>query len=92
MRYANGQDAVGTCDRCGFVVPYPELKKEPVTGLRCCDECRDKKHPQLEPTRKDLGDPYPLRHPRPKQPSPPMNPADDLENFFPSTAGQKHTP
>lgn len=69
---------VATCDGCGFVVPYENLreKKEyrgtpiPVgTGLRVCAKCDDVPQPYfslqvLKP------DPVPLKNPRPEPSNP----------------------
>lgn len=86
-KFATGKHSSAICDRCGFSVPYREIRAE-WTGLRVCGECWEKKHPQLEPTKKDLSDPKPLRHPRPDTHQEPINPAELLENIKPSTAGQ----
>lgn len=86
-KFATGKYATAICDRCGFQVPYNEIKEE-WTGLRVCADCWEPKHPQLEPTKKDLSDPKPLRHPRPDREQQPIDPAELLENIKPSTAGQ----
>lgn len=86
-KYASGKDQSAICDRCGFSVPYLSIKPE-WNGLRVCEDCWESKHPQLEPTKKDLSDPKPLRHPRPDTSSQSINPAELLENIKPSTAGQ----
>lgn len=86
--YSSGEHATAICDRCGFMVPYTDIRPE-WTGLRVCSECWEPKHPQLEPTRKDLTDPKPLRHPRPDpHPQDPVNPDELLETLKPSSAGQ----
>lgn len=90
-KYASGRTSVAVCDRCGFVFPYADLRRE-WTGLRVCADCFDPKHPSLTPKRHDLSDPKPLRNPRPDSPYPAYNPADDIENFFPSTSGAREVP
>ena len=86
-KFASGKNASAICDRCGFSVPYREIRAE-WTGLRVCGDCWEPKHPQLEPTKKDLSDPKPLRHPRPDTHEELIDPAELLENIKPSTAGQ----
>jgi|TARA_R110002020_G_scaffold91204_1_gene221727 hypothetical protein len=63
MAYAQGKYARAICDRCGFDVPYLELKKE-WTGFKVCSECFEPKAPQLDPTPK-AADPESLYQPRP---------------------------
>lgn len=86
-KYASGKNQGALCDRCGFRYPYAEIKAE-WTGLRVCPDCWEPKHPQLEPTKKDLSDPKPLRHPRPDTHEEAIDPSELLENIKPSTAGQ----
>lgn len=86
-KFASGKFSSAVCDRCGFPVPYNSIKAE-WTGLRVCEDCFDPKHPQLEPTKKDLSDPKPLRHARPLTHTEEIDPAELLENIKPSTAGQ----
>lgn len=50
MRWATGRYANFQCQRCSFVYPYLEMRKE-WTGLRVCESCWDAKHPQLDPPR-----------------------------------------
>lgn len=88
---ASLRNARAICDRCGFEYKRAALRMEWTNLLVCCD-CYEDKHPQLEPHDGDLGDPYPIDNPRPDTPSPAPNPAHDIDNFFPSTAGQKFTP
>lgn len=90
-KFASGRTSKAVCDRCGFSYPYRELRTE-WTGVRVCRDCYDPKHERLTPTKKDLSDPKPLRHPRPRTPAPDYNPADDLANFKPSTSGQRYNP
>ncbi len=49
-RYARGTKSRAMCDRCGFEVPYLDLRTE-WNGLRVCQiyDCYEEKHPQLEP-------------------------------------------
>lgn len=63
MAYAQGKYARAICDRCGFDVPYLDLKKE-WTGFKVCSECFEPKHPQLEPHTAPA-DPQALYRPRP---------------------------
>lgn len=66
MAYAIGVHSRAICDRCGFEVPYLELREE-WTGFKVCDECFDTKHPQLEPIT-HASDPQALYQPRPDAP------------------------
>jgi len=62
--YAKGTKSRAMCDRCGFEVPYLDLKLE-WTGLRVCQkyDCWEPKHPQLEP--RSVVDAEILKDPRP---------------------------
>lgn len=68
-QYASSSWAKGICDRCGFVRPLKQLHNEIYdqrpNGLRVCDECLDKDHPQLQLGRVSLNDPISLFDPRP---------------------------
>jgi len=68
MAYAQGKYARAICDRCGFDVPYSELRKE-WTGFKVCGECYEPKSPQLEPSH-HVTDPESLYQPRPTNPAP----------------------
>jgi len=68
MAYAQGKYARAICDRCGFDVPYSELRKE-WTGFKVCSECYEPKSPQLEPSH-HVTDPESLYQPRPTNPAP----------------------
>jgi hypothetical protein len=68
MAYAQGKYARAICDRCGFDVPYLDLKKE-WTGFKVCSECYEPKSPQLEPSHQ-VTDPESLHQPRPTIPAP----------------------
>ena len=68
MAYAQGKYARAICDRCGFDVPYLELRKE-WTGFKVCGECFEPKSPQLEPSH-HVTDPESLYQPRPTNPAP----------------------
>lgn len=59
MRFATGKYAQFQCQRCSFVFPYLEMRKE-WTGLRVCASCWDMKHPQLTPP-KVVGDAIALK-------------------------------
>ena len=67
MAYAQGKYARAICDRCGFDVPYSELRKE-WTGFKVCGECYEPKSPQLDPPH--VTDPESLYQPRPTNPAP----------------------
>jgi hypothetical protein len=64
VQYAKGTKSRAMCDRCGFEVPYTDLKKE-WNGLMVCQmwDCYEPKHPQLEP--RTVSDAEALRNPRP---------------------------
>ena len=68
MAYAQGKYARAICDRCGFDVPYLDLKKE-WTGFKVCGECYEPKSPQLDPPH-HATDPEALYQPRPTVPAP----------------------
>lgn len=67
--FAQGKNAHGFCDVCGFRAQLAKLKEQFVAGrttkVRACPTCYDKDHPQnfLYRVRKD--DPQALRNPRP---------------------------
>lgn len=64
--YASGKFALATCDRCGFVYGYKELKELIVrkrkTGERVCSECWEEDHPQNMQGMFRVVDPQALRH------------------------------
>ena len=63
-KYAKGRYAVGICGRCGFKVPYKDLRGDgQYPGLRVCDDCYDAKHPVEKPFVADEG--IALRKPAP---------------------------
>ena len=63
-KLAKGKYAVGICGRCGFKVPYRDLRSDgQYPGLRVCDDCYDKKHPVERPFVAVEG--IALRHPAP---------------------------
>jgi len=64
MAYAQGKYARAICDRCGFDVPYLDLRKE-WTGFFVCSECYEPKEPQLDPV-PHVADPEAIRNPRPQ--------------------------
>lgn len=70
MAFANGKNALGICDRCGFRFKLLQLKKE-WTGFKVCPQCFEPKHPQLEPKR-HIGEAIALREPRPEGPDRPI--------------------
>lgn len=63
VTFANGTRSLFNCPRCGFDVPYPEIRKDGQRGDYVCSSCWDPKHP-LEIIPKDIYDPVSLRHPR----------------------------
>ena len=63
MAYAQGKYARAICDRCGFDIPYLDLRKE-WTGFKVCGECYEPKSPQLDPPH-NIADPEALYQPRP---------------------------
>lgn len=69
MRYAQGKNAFGYCDVCGFRFPLAELKKQVVAGRivnqKACPECWDEDNPQLLQGRDPVFDPQALYEPRP---------------------------
>ena len=68
MAYAQGKYSRAICDRCGFDIPYLDLRKE-WTGFKVCGECYEPKQPQLTPSR-NTTDPESLHQPRPTIPAP----------------------
>ena len=63
MAYANGNRALGQCDRCGQRYLLKELHNE-WNGFKTCSECWEPKQPQLE-VRLNFADPQALYEPRP---------------------------
>ena len=63
VAYAHGAQSRAICDRCGFEVPYSDLREE-WNGLRTCStyNCWEPKQPQLEP--RSVVDAEILRTPR----------------------------
>ena len=69
MAYARGKKALGICDRCGFTYKLKELFFEiedgSRNGLRVCNDCFDKDHPQLKLGEVKTNDPQALFRARP---------------------------
>lgn len=69
MKYAKGNLALGTCDRCGMVYKLKELKWEIEDGRRngllVCDTCIDEDHPQNFLDEAETDDAIALKDPRP---------------------------
>lgn len=61
--FASGKNSIGECQRCGFVVPYPSLRKDGYTNLLVCGQCYDIAHPAERPI--NLSDAQALRRPAP---------------------------
>ena len=61
--YAKGKHAIGECQRCGFVYPYLQLRKDGYTNSLVCASCYDIKHPAEKPVR--LSEGIALRRPAP---------------------------
>lgn len=63
------ENALGTCDRCGFEYPHRELKFQVVnrvtTSLLVCPDCLDIDHEQWRVGEIPLGDPFTIDNPRP---------------------------
>lgn len=99
-KFATGKYAIAFCDRCGFKVPYLELKVQIVnmkpTGLRVCDDCMDEDHPQWQVGLWPVFDPQALEHPRPEliageEGVPPPEPPPDPGNVIQTEAGEDLT-
>lgn len=88
MRFASDRHTVGICDRCDEKFPKRKLRREEVTNLLVCDGCYDHKHPQMEPTKKRLDDPRPVKDPRPREPAELPDPSQDLMVLIPPTTGR----
>jgi len=82
--YAKGSRAVAHCDRCGFKVPYKELRRE-WNGWWVCDDCYDPKHANLDPAPKPRQGES-LEHPRPDRDDPGDN-AEQIADYFEMTFG-----
>ena len=76
MAYAQGKYSRAICDRCGFDIPYLDLRKE-WTGFKVCGECYEPKQPQLTPAR-NTTDPESLHQPRPTK----LNKLFQRTNYF----------
>lgn len=67
--YAQGEHALGNCDRCGFQYLLHDLRPEVVnlneTGMKVCQECWDPDSPQYQLGRWPINDPQAVRNPRP---------------------------
>lgn len=67
-KWANDENALGICDRCGLTYKLRRLKKETQnrteTNLMVCPECWDPDHPQQFVYEIDVDDPKPLLDPR----------------------------
>jgi len=61
--FATGKNAIGMCSRCGFVYPYPTLRKDGYTNSLVCNGCYDTAHPAERPI--NLSDAQALRRPAP---------------------------
>jgi len=61
--YASGKNAIGECQRCGFVFPYRTLRKDGYTNILVCSGCYDIAHPAERPI--NLSDAQALRRPAP---------------------------
>ena len=72
--FATGKYVKAECDRCGFIVPYRELREEierdQPTGVFVCADCFDPDHPHDEyriQQQFPVYDPQALKHPRPQR-------------------------
>ena len=67
--YANGRDALGICDICGFQYKLRKLKglvrNARQTNLKACPQCWEKDHPQNQLGRYRIEDAQAIRDPRP---------------------------
>lgn len=61
--YATGKNAIGECQRCGFVYKYTSLRRDGYNNLLVCGVCYDIAHPAEQPVR--LADAQALRNPAP---------------------------
>jgi len=61
--FATGKNSIGMCQRCGFVYPYPTLRKDGYTNSLVCGTCYDTKHPAQRPV--NVADAQALRRPAP---------------------------
>lgn len=61
--YATGKNAIGECQRCGFVYPYKTLRRDGYNNLVVCATCYDIKHPAERPI--NVSDAQALRRPAP---------------------------
>jgi hypothetical protein len=69
-RFANGANAFGFCDVCGFRFPLKRLKnvviKTKQTAIRACPQCWTPDQPQLQLGMYPVADPQAIRDPRPE--------------------------
>jgi len=69
--FTSGKYAKAECDRCGLRYFLNELKEEiyneKKNGLKVCQPCYDKDHPQLQLGRLKIFDPQSLKDPRPSR-------------------------
>ena len=69
-RFANGANAFGFCDVCGFRFPLKRLKnlvvKTKRVAIRACPQCWVKDQPQLQLGMYPVADPQAIRDPRPE--------------------------
>lgn len=61
--FATGKNAIGQCQRCGFVYPYKTLRKDGYTNSLVCGACYDTEHPAERPV--NVADAQALRRPAP---------------------------
>lgn len=77
-QFASGKEALGECDRCGFVVLLNSMRYETdnglSTGVKVCEDCWDPEHPQDDIDKLDTSDPQSLQDPRPEK--------DESRSFF----------
>lgn len=73
-KFASNPKALALCDRCGFRFRLNQLHTEfydlRPNGLKVCQVCLDKDHPQLQLGRVRIYDPQSLYNPRPDQRQP----------------------
>lgn len=73
--YSSGKNAIGQCQRCGFVYKLSRLRQDGETELLVCGSCYDEKHPSETPVR--VADAFILRRPAPDLDAANANVIDD---------------
>jgi hypothetical protein len=61
--YASGKNAIGLCQRCGFLYKLSKLRPDGENELLVCATCYDVRHPAKTPIR--TADPIALQRPAP---------------------------